>query len=171
MGLYSPRMPHAEVTLPGSASSVPAARRFVETLLSSWGHPEAGWAAALCTSELASNCALHARTDFSVRLSLEVSAIRLEVSDGSRRVPAQRDYGAEATTGRGLRLLGEYASSWGVDMSGEGKTVWVLLDLDAATTGDPVVGDSINVEALLATFGDDDGDVRALSPWSGQVAA
>lgn len=164
-------MPHAEVTLPGSASSVPAARRFVETLLSSWGHPDAGWAAALCTSELASNCALHARTEFSVRLSLEVSAIRLEVSDGSRRVPAQRDYGTEATTGRGLRLLEEYASSWGVEMTVEGKTVWALLDLDAVTTGDPAVDDEISVEAVLAAFGDDGNDVRALSPWSGRIAA
>lgn len=164
-------MPHAEVTLPGSASSVPAARRFVETLLTSWGHPDAGWAAALCTSELASNCALHARTEFSVRLSLELSAIRLEVSDGSRRVPAQRDYGTEATTGRGLRLLTEYAINWGVEMTGAGKTVWVLLDLDAVANGHSAADDDLDVEALLAVFGDDEGDVRALSPWSGGVAA
>lgn len=166
-------MPHAELTLPGHASSVPAARRFVETLLGSWGHPEIGWPAALCTSELAANCALHARTDFSVRVVLERDVVRLEVSDGSSRAPSLRLYDEQATTGRGLRLLGEYASSWGVEPTSHGKTVWVVLDLDADTDDADVDGEEASIEALLAAFVDDDSsaDVRDDLRWSGSAAA
>lgn len=166
-------MPRAELTLPGHASSVPAARRFVETLLGSWGHPEVGWSAALCISELASNCALHARTDFSVCLTLEDDAVRIEVSDGSPRVPTQRSYDTSATTGRGLRLLGEFASDWGVERSADGKTVWVLLALDEGMSAADPEDDEASVEALLAAFGDDadGGAAQVRERWSMQVAA
>ena len=149
-------MPHAEVSLPGLTSSVPTARRFVESVLSGWGHPDLGWDAALCVSELAANCALHARTTFTVRASLEGDVVRVEVSDGSTRVPAQRSYGAEATTGRGLRLVGEYSTSWGVDLHEAGKTVWLLLSARPRREGAPdEVADDVSVDALLATFSDD----------------
>ena len=149
-------MPRAEVTLPGLASSVPAARRFVETLLSSWGHPEAGWTAAICVSELGANCALHARTDFSVLVELGSDAVRLEVSDGSSRVPLQRAYGEDSTTGRGLRLLEAHATRWGVDVTPAGKTVWVLIALPPVATAADLAGDDAAAEVLLAAFGDGD---------------
>lgn len=164
-------MPHAELTLPGHASSVPAARRFVETLLGSWGHPEIGWSAALCTSELAANCALHARTDFSVRLTLESEGVRLEVSDGSSRVPLQRTYDTAATTGRGLRLLDEYASDWGVQPVDGGKTVWVVLELVDGLPAGRRDADDLSAEALLAAFDDPDGEVQVRSWWDGRLAA
>ncbi|MCW2681300.1 MAG: hypothetical protein JWM62_2701 [Frankiales bacterium] len=161
-------MPRAEVTLPGATSSVPAARRFVESVLTSWGEPDAAWNAALCVSELAGNCALHARTAFTISVLLEGGVVRIEVRDGSQRVPAQRAYDTGATTGRGLRLVGEYATSWGVDTNATGKTVWVLLDL-AADAGrvDEDGDDEAAVDALLAAFGDDDeaSDGRVLHDW------
>src|SRR5688500_3593246 len=120
-------MPSAALTLPGHASSVPAARRFVETVLSTWGRSEVGWSAALCVSELAGNCALHARTDFTVAVRLDDDVLRVEVTDGSARIPQQRSYADDATTGRGLRLLAEYALRWGIDRRPPGKTVWVEL--------------------------------------------
>lgn len=164
-------MPHAELTLPGHASSVPAARRFVETLLGSWGHPEVGWSAALCTSELAANCALHARTDFSVRLTLEDDGVRLEVSDGSSRVPQQRRYDTAATTGRGLRLLDEYASDWGVEPGDAGKTVWVVIELAEDLPGRRGSLEDVSAEALMAAFGDEGDDAQVQSWWNGRVAA
>lgn len=129
-------MPHADITLPGTTSSVPTARRFVESVLSGWGHPDLGWAAAVCVSELAANCALHARTEFSVAVDLEGDVARVRVTDGSRRAPSVRDYGSNATTGRGLRLVGEYARDWGVDLSDDGKTVWVELAPEAPSAAD-----------------------------------
>ncbi len=152
-------MPRAEVTLPGLTSSVPTARHFVDTVLTSWGQPDAAWSAALCVSELAGNCALHARTTFAVVVELEDGVVRLEVRDGSPRVPAQRSYDTGSTTGRGLRLVEEYASQWGVERTAAGKTVWVVLDLRPAPAGGLDDDAEGSVEALLAAFGDD-GDER-----------
>lgn len=163
-------MPRAEVTLPGATSSVPTARRFVDFLLTSWGEPDTAWTAALCVSELAGNCALHARTAFTVTVELDDGVVRIEVSDGSVRVPAQRSYDTGSTTGRGLRLVGEYASSWGVDVTEAGKTVWVVLDLRPAPAGGQE-DDDASIDALLVAFGDDgDGrlaDGRVHLSWSG----
>lgn len=149
-------MPHADVTLPGSTSSVPTARRFVESVLSGWGHPDLGWTAAVCISELAANCALHARTDFAITVTLDGDTARIEVSDGSRRTPAVRAYGNEATTGRGLRLVTEYARDWGVDVTEDGKTVWVVLapELPASLILVPDDDDNDAVDALLTGFDD-----------------
>jgi len=162
-------MPRAEVTLPGATSSVPTARRFAESVLSSWGVPDAAWSAALCVSELAGNCALHARTEFTVSVELEDGVARIEVRDGSPRVPMQRTYDTGSTTGRGLRLVGEYASSWGVEMSDIGKTVWVLLDLRTPPsqrddeTGDGTADEAARDALLTGADGGervDDGRVR-----------
>ena len=146
-------MPDAEVTLPGEASSVPTARHFVESILTAWGQPEHGWTAALLISELSANCTLHARTSFTVRVELQESQVRLAVSDGSSRAPAVRDYGTDATTGRGLRMVGELSAAWGVEVHDGGKTVWAVLSSgDAQSDGDE---DEVDLDALLATFGGD----------------
>lgn len=150
-------MPHAEVTLPGAPSSVPTARRFVESILTSWGRPETGWTAALLVSELSANCTLHARTEFTVRIELQEEQVRLQVTDGSLRAPAVRDYGTTATTGRGLRLVAELSHDWGVDLHDDGKTVWALLRQQQAAPGGADEED-LDVDALLAAFGDDEPD-------------
>lgn len=145
-------MPHAEVTLPAAASSVPTARHFVESILTGWGMPEVGWTATLIVSELAANAALHARgTDFSVRLTTDGAGVRLEVEDSSMRLPQQRSYSSEATTGRGLRLVSELSDDWGVTPHLTGKTVWVLVrPIDEP--GDAV--EEVDVDQLLAAYGD-----------------
>ena len=147
-------MPQAEVTLPGTTSSVPAARHFVESIVTAWGHPELGWSAALVVSELATNAALHARTPFTVSVDTgEGGTVRVEVSDGSRRLPQQRTYGAEATTGRGLRLVEDIAASGGVIDCDGGKTVWVVLDALSSVTVTEDVDDAY-LGGLVATYGD-----------------
>ena len=147
-------MQDAEVTLPGATSSVPTARHFVESILTAWGQPEHGWTAALLISELSANCALHARTSFTVRVQLTDAAVRLAVSDGSRRAPAVRDYGTEATTGRGLRMVGQLATEWGVELHEDGKTVWALIHAgsDDGERHDAEVDD---LDALLTSLGGD----------------
>ncbi len=150
-------MQRAEVTLDGKTSSVPEARKFVESVLDSWGHAELGWTASVCVSELAANCALHARTQFSVLVELgEDGLLRVEVSDSSQRLPTVRAYGTDATTGRELRLLERLVTRWGVRPSDGGKTVWLLIDTSlpsedpdsdrAVASADPVT--------LLASFPD-----------------
>ncbi|MFN2524099.1 MAG: ATP-binding protein [Mycobacteriales bacterium] len=142
----------AQVTLPGLTSSVPTARHFVESLLTAWGLSELAWPAALVVSELAANCALHARSEFGVRVQQESDTqVRLEVSDLSPGVPKQRSYGSEATTGRGLRLVDQLTASWGVEASADGKTVWVVLGGEAARADGQPDG-----PALPGLFEDDD---------------
>ena len=157
-------MPHAEVTLPAEASSVPTARHFVESVLTGWGLPDHGWTAALLISELSANCTLHARTSFTVCVDLLGDEVRLAVTDGSVRTPAVRDYGTTATTGRGLRLVEELSNGWGVDLRGDGKTVWAVLRADAEGTADDDEAET-DLDALLAAFGEDDPEPSGTTAW------
>jgi len=164
-------MAHAEVTLPGLASSVPIARHFVESVLSSWHQPELAWTATLIVSELGANCALHARTEFTVRVSTtDEQSVRIEVSDGSVRLPRQRAFGLESTTGRGLRLVDELASDWGVDARVDGKTLWVLL-AQPQDGEDAEDGEDVDLDALLAAFGGDDEDATPTARTASSRAA
>ena len=144
------------MTLPCDPSSVPTARRFVLRTLEAWGYDDAGWAAAQIVSELASNCALHARTEFDVRLVDQGGALRLEVRDGSPARVRPRRYSDSSTTGRGLRLVESLSRSWGVELSDPGKTVWVALQT-GAEAGDALdLDDEVDLDALLDAFGEDD---------------
>jgi len=157
-------MSTAEVTLPAAVSSVPTARHFIESILSGWNRPELAWTATMVVSELASNAALHARgQQFSVRITTEGVGVRLEVTDSSPRLPQQRSYSSESTTGRGLRLVSALATDWGVVPSATGKTIWAVLGLDSSLGG---TDDGANVDALMDAFDDDvlpvsDADDRA----------
>jgi hypothetical protein len=132
--------------LPGSASR---ARAFVREALGRWSLGHLADDASVVVSELATNVMLHARTDFVVTVERSGRGVRVSVHDGDRspvllpvsvtHPPASllEDDGdldaleqllsVSATTGRGLRLLGALASSWGVDHADDGKTVWALL--------------------------------------------
>ena len=148
-------MPSVTTTLPADASSVPAARRWVESVLTDWGHPDVGWTAASVISELATNCHLHARTSFTLAVRrAEEGHFLLEISDGSPALPRQRRYGLDSTTGRGLALVDQLSEAWGVVRhdDGRGKTVWVRL---SETTTDAADDPDADVDALLAAFGDD----------------
>ena len=143
-------MRSASTTLPAETSSVPTARHWVESLLTGWGEPAAGWTAACIISELATNACIHARTGFTVTVAHTPDDVLLQVSDGSPAVPQPRSYGDRATTGRGLHLVEAMSSSWGVELRPDGKTIWARLTL---RTTDP--DDSIDdVDALLARFED-----------------
>jgi anti-sigma regulatory factor (Ser/Thr protein kinase) len=152
-----------EVTLPGAASSVPTARRFVEDALAVWGLRDLSWTAALVVTELAANAALHAGTDFTVEVSADDSRVRVVVRDLSGRAPRQRAHSREATTGRGLHLVETLSSSWGVARGEPGKAVWAELDaavpdLDDADDDEREDGAPVDVEAVLDAFGGDDDD-------------
>jgi anti-sigma regulatory factor (Ser/Thr protein kinase) len=143
-------MPVAEVTLEATPASVAAARAFLARKLHDWDVDALEWPAAQVLSELATNAVIHAGTDFTVLLVLDGEQLRLEVRDGSSRVPRQRHYGVNATTGRGLALVGALSAEWGIARDETGKTVWCVLlltrdgedadvDLDAFLTADDLV--------------------------------
>ena len=145
-------MPDAEVTLPSASASVPTARRFVESVLLGWGQDRLSWDAAMIVSELTSNVALHAGgAAFTVRVvSRPDGSVRLEVSDGSPRLPQQRTHSATATTGRGLRIVSDLSDDWGATAGVGGKTVWVELGSPALRSSPRENDVEIDLDQLLA---------------------
>lgn len=117
-----------ECRLPADPASVPAARSFVTQALV--GQPsEVLFRAELLVSELATNCVLHAATAFTVSLTVAGRAVRVDVSDEGGGRPAVVTPAASDPHGRGLRLVDQLATSWGIATSPRrpGKTLWFAL--------------------------------------------
>lgn len=110
--------------------SVPSARRFLRAALISLGAEGACDDAETLVAELATNVVLHARTEFSVDVARNGDAVRVLVRDLSPVLPRKRDYGLDATTGRGMRLVESLSTDWGVERVGGGKAVWFDLPVD-----------------------------------------
>lgn len=118
----------------GDASSVGEARTFVrDALATTDASADVVDAAVLLVSELATNVALHARTDLRITVRLEGSELWAEVKDWNSRVPEPCLAPEGATTGRGLRLVDAVATRWGVERDDDGKIVWFAIDLDGAS--------------------------------------
>jgi anti-sigma regulatory factor (Ser/Thr protein kinase) len=146
----------AQLTLPPKPSSVSAARRFVVDVLLDLDAEGAVDDAATLVSELATNAVLHARTPFTVEVALDEGVLRIGVLDHSPAVPRMRDYGAEATTGRGMRLIESISSRWGVRTADDGKLVWFELSKQGVMeAGTP---EEQSEDVLLALFGEPDED-------------
>ena len=64
---------------------------------------------------------LHARTDIVLVVDVVPGQVFLRVRDGSDVAPVARRYGLDAATGRGIALVEELASAWGVIQNGDGK--------------------------------------------------
>jgi GAF domain-containing protein/anti-sigma regulatory factor (Ser/Thr protein kinase) len=109
--------------------STTEARHWVEARLG-YLPAEVAECASLLTSELVTNAVLHASTPLSVTLHLLSDRIRIDVADGSPVVPAIKEYGPDAATGRGLTLFTTLASDWGVHTVPGGKIVWFELPVD-----------------------------------------
>lgn len=92
--------------------------------------------AVLLVSELATNAALHARTDLRVTVRFEHSRLWAEVKDWNTRMPQACMAPTDATSGRGLALVAALATRWGSERDDDGKRVWFLLELDADTSRD-----------------------------------
>jgi anti-sigma regulatory factor (Ser/Thr protein kinase) len=104
---------------------VTAARLFVREQLSD-ELPETLQAAELMTSELATNCVMHARSDFELAIDSH-GQIRIEVSDAGRGRPTLLQPDVRDPTGRGLRIVDAMSDAWGVVAKTKGKTVWFTL--------------------------------------------
>jgi hypothetical protein len=117
------------LTLPPTAQSAREGRRFIVRALTDWRCEALIDAAALLASEVITNALMHARTPFTVAIwRTDVGLVQIEVSDGSPLVPRRRLATADATTGRGLGLIAELATSWSVRPTEGGKTVAFTLD-------------------------------------------
>jgi anti-sigma regulatory factor (Ser/Thr protein kinase) len=150
----------AEQSFAPDVGTISVARRWVEDTLIAWGADDLSWTAMLLVTELSTNAVLHAATAYRVSLDQRKDGtVRIGVSDGSPRKPRARDYGVDATTGRGLGLVGSLAAAWGTSSRPDGKTVWCDLRAEAPS--------GMAAEPDLDAFlGADDFDIQAPGPSS-----
>jgi anti-sigma regulatory factor (Ser/Thr protein kinase) len=120
--------PEICVHFPAERDAPRAARRFVVDALERCG---AGGPllddARLVVTELATNAVIHAKSPFSVVVRPHGRGVHLSVRDSSRVSPTVRGEDPRAISGRGLRLVATLAADWGVELTANGKTVWVEL--------------------------------------------
>jgi hypothetical protein len=105
-----------------------AARHFAVATLNAWGAgdmaSDLAGDVALVVTELAANAIVHARSAFTVILSVHDDLLRISVRDAGPPDGAR----LRATPLHGLAVVDAMASRWGVESLGNaGKTVWVDL--------------------------------------------
>jgi len=83
--------------------------------------------AALLVTELVSNVVLHALTDMLLVIDVAPGRVELAVQDGSPDLPALQDNAVDALGGRGLAIVDELATEWGVEEQHGKKVVWAAL--------------------------------------------
>lgn len=110
----------------------------VRTALSDSAPLELVEAAELCVSELVTNAVVHAGTLITVAIQHHAGGVRIEVEDGSGHLPVPRNYSTLASTGRGLLMVDQLVTRWGVRSRSESKTVWFELGTASEDRGDDV---------------------------------
>lgn len=109
-----------------------AARCRLRTALREWCLEPLEDTAELLACELATNALLH--TGGNATLTAEPvgdgrRTLRLTVGDASPSSPRRRAAPGQSTSGRGLVLVEELATAWGVAPRGSGKSVWCEIPL------------------------------------------
>jgi anti-sigma regulatory factor (Ser/Thr protein kinase) len=115
-----------DVELAPTAQSVSLGRNYVRQRCMAAGLPGKAADAVLLASEVITNALKYAGTSMTVTVTNpEDGAIRVAVRDGERKAPVRRtDRRGIRSGGRGLLLLDELATRWGVTQDRGGKTVW-----------------------------------------------
>lgn len=113
---------------------VQQARRWATGVCLELERPDLVDAAELGVSELVTNAVLHAEPPIALAVRGTPAHPRIEVFDGSRVPPVltmtpvdeddDDEFGLLMTVGRGLGLVAMNSSSWGADITAEGKVVW-----------------------------------------------
>src|SRR4051812_33872606 len=112
--------------LPPDAASVTAAREIVASVTEHLPR-KAREAAALVTSELATNSVVHARTPFEAFAAADDETVEVVVADRAGWAPAGN---GSRSLGNGLLLVGLLASDWAAELETAGKRVWARLEID-----------------------------------------
>lgn len=112
---------------------VPAAirmtRRFVTCTLQAWQREDVAADAQLLVSELATNALLHGGSPFQVHLDHDEAGVRVAVADLSTSPPEPQVVDLDRFDGRGVALVEQLSTRWGVDAGVDGgKVVWARLE-------------------------------------------
>jgi anti-anti-sigma factor len=118
-----------ELRLAPTATAPAAARLYVRDVLQYWRLALPGQdvidRAELLADELVTNAVVHTRTSLRLRLELRGDLLHIGVHDASPRLLRLVPDDPEGETGRGLRLVEQLATAWGVNRSRDGgKVVW-----------------------------------------------
>ncbi len=114
-----------DIPLPADLSIGRVVRRAIADRGAEWDLPDdLTHAAMIVATELASNALRHAAPPYVLRLSAIGQRVRIVVGDSVALPPTVRHYGDLALTGRGLRLVADCSSEWGVEGGESGKEVW-----------------------------------------------
>jgi DNA-binding NarL/FixJ family response regulator len=119
--------------LPHADTSVRESRRLAQDALAGWCDDDVLAAAELLISEVVTNGVRHAQTDVDVRIAVSASHVRVEVADRSPTMPVLRTPSPHDLRGRGMRIVDDLASRWGVQQRRTGKCVWFELPRVEAT--------------------------------------
>jgi hypothetical protein len=136
--------------------SVRDARAWIVDELTTIGREDLVDAARLGVSELVTNAILHADPPILVRLGGTPMHPRVEVHDSSATPPTVRhmtdDARLLATVGRGLSIVAMYSTTWGSEVSADGKVVWFEPATETAVphlSPNHLTGDVFDLEELV----------------------
>ncbi len=124
-------------TLPADPRNVGRARDVVRRALLDSGAEQLTDVSALVISELVTNAFVHTGSGVQLLVSATSGSIRVEVEDRGDGFPVRRNYAQTAGTGRGLQLVDELTTRWGVDERAEGKAVWFEIGAPDADERSP----------------------------------
>ena len=107
-------------------TSVGAARRFVrDVLMSRQVADPVVDTVELLTSEVVTNAIIHGRSGPLLAVQVKERAVRVAVGDVSPELPVRRPGRVDDVSGRGVIIIDELASAWGVERERNGsKRVW-----------------------------------------------
>ncbi len=106
------------------------ARAFVAQSLMGWHLDGMIETASLVVSEVVTNAVIHARSEADLVLERTPTALRISVTDrGSGLRRAKPAAGSDG--GRGLLIVEELSTSWGVEPTGSGNRVWAELPIES----------------------------------------
>ncbi|MGI8757628.1 MAG: ATP-binding protein [Acidimicrobiales bacterium] len=125
--------------LDDAPESVSAARHWTEVRAEELGLAAQSPTLTLLVSEMVSNVVLHARTPCEVRMDRRGESVRIEVRDGSDRLPRVRVLGDPlAQSGRGMAMVEHLSAAHGAEpVSGGGKVVWAEVALGSPSAPAP----------------------------------